>query len=471
MKKADHPFDVLPVKSKGLGIQAKKDLVAGEPILTEQPLSHVLSRERRGLNCDFCLQDNTTLLKCCQCKFLYYCGVKCQRKDWALHKAECKCLQKVQPKRPPDICLLAARFLTKLCSNKTEPAVRARKLKQVKDYQKAVTDNEQVIDPKRKEMLFTFAFVLDQFTDKQTYEDLDLKPAHNFGLLSWLSCNCFTILNAEMTSIGIGIYNDASLINHSCKPNCIAVFDSTKISIRPVRPISQSEEIVISYIECLETTEERQRELLERYFFKCQCARCQESLANGSDSVITKCSNCSKEDAICTCGFLDSPNDYSKTIKKAQTTLRSALAECKASANVATFHHLQSSMESALKFMPCENNTLIGQCYEALFDACIQLQKWQLAIEYGLVVLEIYLSYYEELHPLTGIHLFKLGKIELFRDNLQDGIKYLQRAQKILHVTHGKRHKLTFELESMLTHAIREINERNNYKALKDSSV
>lgn len=44
--------------------------------------------------------------------------------------------------------------------------------------------------------------------------------------------NTFNILDAEMQSIGSGLYLAASVIDHSCAPNAVAVFEGTKIYIR-----------------------------------------------------------------------------------------------------------------------------------------------------------------------------------------------------------------------------------------------
>lgn len=41
-----------------------------------------------------------------------------------------------------------------------------------------------------------------------------------------------------MISIGTGIYLAASIIDHSCDPNAVAVFKNTQIFIRNTKPMS-----------------------------------------------------------------------------------------------------------------------------------------------------------------------------------------------------------------------------------------
>lgn len=51
------------------------------------------------------------------------------------------------------------------------------------------------------------------------------------GIFGRMSVNSFNILDTDMTSLGVGIYLGPSVIDHSCKPNAIAVFEGTKIII------------------------------------------------------------------------------------------------------------------------------------------------------------------------------------------------------------------------------------------------
>lgn len=44
--------------------------------------------------------------------------------------------------------------------------------------------------------------------------------------------NSFNILNQEMQSLGTGMYLGASVIDHSCTPNAVAVFEGTVLYIR-----------------------------------------------------------------------------------------------------------------------------------------------------------------------------------------------------------------------------------------------
>ena len=66
-----------------------------------------------------------------------------------------------------------------------------------------------------------------------------------------------------------------SRINHSCCPNAAYFFkpDGTVI-VRSMRVIRPGEQLTISYTDLLQTLDERQQSLMQRYAFACDCARC-----------------------------------------------------------------------------------------------------------------------------------------------------------------------------------------------------
>ncbi|XP_031408035.1 histone-lysine N-methyltransferase SMYD3-like [Meleagris gallopavo] len=91
-----------------------------------------------------------------------------------------------------------------------------------------------------------------------------------------VTCNCFTISNGEMQDVGVGLYPSMSLLNHSCDPNCVIIFEGYQLLLRSVREIQIGEELTVSYIESLMPTSERQEQLKRQYCFECDCCLCQD---------------------------------------------------------------------------------------------------------------------------------------------------------------------------------------------------
>ncbi|XP_049819240.1 SET and MYND domain-containing protein 4 isoform X2 [Aethina tumida] len=75
---------------------------------------------------------------------------------------------------------------------------------------------------------------------------------------------------------GQAICPTISMMNHSCKANCIIIVFSDSIVVKSIRDIKKNEELTIHYMEVnpFLTTEFRQLVTKELHFFECKCERC-----------------------------------------------------------------------------------------------------------------------------------------------------------------------------------------------------
>lgn len=55
--------------------------------------------------------------------------------------------------------------------------------------------------------------------------------------------NAFNILDEDMANAGMGIYLGASVVDHSFKPNAVATFEGTKISITLIDDIPDIKQV------------------------------------------------------------------------------------------------------------------------------------------------------------------------------------------------------------------------------------
>lgn len=62
-----------------------------------------------------------------------------------------------------------------------------------------------------------------------------------------------------------------SLMNHSCDPNVVTVFEGSRLSVRSLRPIHAGEELLQCYTDETCDVLLRRKKLLEQYHFLCQC--------------------------------------------------------------------------------------------------------------------------------------------------------------------------------------------------------
>ena len=96
-----------------------------------------------------------------------------------------------------------------------------------------------------------------------------------------LEVNAFGISDKTLLRAGTGLYWPTNLINHSCRPNCVAVFSGRRQYIVPCRAIAEREELTISYIDQgVEDVESRKLTLSQEYYFECCCSRCNQDETN-----------------------------------------------------------------------------------------------------------------------------------------------------------------------------------------------
>ncbi|XP_041420384.1 histone-lysine N-methyltransferase SMYD3-like [Xenopus laevis] len=81
---------------------------------------------------------------------------------------------------------------------------------------------------------------------KEKIQDISQLPP-GFQVLEYfgkVTCNSFTISDGEMQDVGVGLYPSLSLLNHSCDPNCMIVFEGTCLLLCTVKEIPKGEEVM-----------------------------------------------------------------------------------------------------------------------------------------------------------------------------------------------------------------------------------
>ncbi|XP_059572114.1 histone-lysine N-methyltransferase SMYD3 isoform X1 [Alligator mississippiensis] len=448
---------------RGCGLRARRRLQPGELLYRAQPFAAIAASPQRGRLCERCLRRNEDLLRCSQCKIARYCGKRCQKEDWQDHKRECKCLKSIEPNIPPDSVRLVGRIVFKLLR---ESACPSEKLYTLADLQ----SNIEKLSEEMKEGLGHLAQTLQLYLKAEVQDASQLSPAidifqifakvstcylllsayfwsccssWNTFLLdsycscipgqatvllhSWrfsltdfikVTCNCFTISNGEMQDVGVGLYPSMSLLNHSCDPNCVIVFEGYQLLLHSVREIQIGEELTISYIESLMPSNERQKQLKRQYCFECDCLQCQtqnkdadmlageEQVWNESRDAVTKVKN------------LKSPEEWEQVLVTCQTLLNN------------NADRLPDTNIYQLKLLDCA------------MDACINLGLWEQALHYGNRTLEPYRFYYPSFHPLRAVQMMRVAKLQCSQDMFHQALETLKQAYNIMKVTHGMDHSL-----------------------------
>uniref|UniRef100_A0A3Q3VLM1 [histone H3]-lysine(4) N-trimethyltransferase n=1 Tax=Mola mola TaxID=94237 RepID=A0A3Q3VLM1_MOLML len=351
---------------KGNGLRATANIQRGELVYSAEPLASCVSNKlaRDVLTLVFLFRCET-LLRCSQCKMARYCGTTCQKQAWSGHKRECKCLQSLLPRYPTDSVRLAARLIFT-----------------VSEAHYLSSASEQ-----KKQGLSQLASMLELYLQQELLQESKsaLPPScrEPLSLMAKVTCNCFTISDGELQEIGVGLYPSLSLLNHDCRPNCVMVFEGTKLRLRAVRDISPDEELTISYIETLSLTEYRQRQLQDH---------CSHLLSTVGDEV------------------------------------------------------------------PEENLYKLRMTDMAL-DASIHLGHWKEAVGYGQKTLPVYRMYYPDPHPVHGVQLMRVGKLQHYLAHIDEALDSFKQAYQIIKLTHGDQHPITTDLLMKMEECRTEMNQ------------
>ncbi|XP_035420640.2 histone-lysine N-methyltransferase SMYD3 isoform X4 [Cygnus atratus] len=233
-----------------------------------------------------------------------------------------------------------------------------------------------------------------------------------------VTCNCFTISNGEMQDVGVGLYPSMSLLNHSCDPNCVIVFEGYQLLLRSVREIQIGEELTISYIESLMPTSERQKQLMRQYCFECDCHLCQDQEKDAEKLAGEECAWKEVKDAVNEVRYPKSKEEWEQVLARCQSLLSSNTGP------------LPDTNIYQLKMLDCA------------MDACINLEAWEQALCYGSRTLGPYRLYYPGFHPLRAVQLMRVGKLQYSQDMFPQALETLKQAYKIMKVTHGTDHSL-----------------------------
>ncbi|CAG8608811.1 15820_t:CDS:10 [Funneliformis caledonium] len=416
IKSANKRLEIRMSDQSGRGLFALQNISPGALVMEDIPYSAVVDDANFFTTCSHCFMKGGKLSCCSACKLIHYCSKECQSNDWSNHQHECKVFVKVQRKPPTSIRLLCRILMRRM----SDPA----SFKEIENLQ----SNRHLF---KQEQIETFAQISMVIRDCVPKDAL-LSASELIELFCRFTENSFSILDGEMIPNGVAVYPNASLINHSCRPNCIIVFEKSKMMVRCIEPIVIGQEITINYTDLSQSGEERRKELQDRYFFLCRCELCEyyKKLHYDVADVEKKLSIAIEL--------------YDKGSNLRDRDDRQAI----------TFFEQSFNIQNEL--LHKANYYLMRTC-KSMVEIYCNLRDWKHALIHSFELIESYRILYSKLHPLLGIQLYSTARIYLsFNDNEID-IKYLEKieeslreALKILEITHGFKHPLTKMVEMNL---------------------
>ncbi|BBN09598.1 [histone H3]-lysine4/36 N-trimethyltransferase SMYD [Marchantia polymorpha subsp. ruderalis] len=473
----DHGLKVTVVDTKGRCLVADRDFSPGEIVLDQEPYSSVLDAESKSLRCDACFRCSENLQRCSACKSVSYCCTSCQRKEWKLHKSECQMMVKLsqaKQKLPPPSLRLIVRLVIK------------RRLQASNVFPRTNVDNFEIVEAlpthfseTGEERLVLYAQMSNLVKAIVTPLEVDLKETCE--LFCRIACNAHTICDDEFRPVGTGLYPVVSIINHSCAPNSVLLFDGRRAIVRAIQKIDRGTEVTLSYVELAGSTKTRQKALKEQYYFSCHCTRCmnaETTEGTREDSILEgyKCSNEQCDGAViqerdqpyfrCILCGLTHDGDKFKRLESMATKLTEEANAAVKSGNDARARSIFEQTEAIQTTLYHRYSVHLMRTRDGLLKVCMSLKDWNAALKYCHLTLPAYERSYSMKSPLVGLQYYTLGKLQWFLgDSLEEisGVEVLNRAKEILSITHGSSSKLVQELSSMLL----EVNMEAAYRVQK----
>jgi SET and MYND domain-containing protein len=310
-----------------------------------------------------------------------------------------------------------------------------------------------------KEDVATLMFGVQSLSDAS--DSVTIQRAH--AILCKALCNTFTLHSAALDPIGAGLYVGLapdlclkivpSLLNHSCQPNCVAVFEGTTLGVRTIAPVEPGDQLLISYVDVLGGQEERSQALQRSYCFQCQCRRCLTELDPDSPFHTMYASVDGRSDAElkeATKVGLDSLKTSEEIRRKGDHDLMVSECESSLSRQAEVLHPW---------------HWLTVRALQQLVYASIAVGDWERAVEAGRKLTEPLQRYLPQYHPVLAIHWLRQGK--LFRvsgstDHLTRSLHHLTQAVRQLRVVYGPGHATTLEAQLMLQDSELELRTRHS---------
>lgn len=410
---------------KGRALRVTRPFKVGELLFSCPAYSFVLSVKERGCCCEYCFTRTEGLARCGKCKKAFYCNVKCQKGDWSMHKLECSAMNAFQENWcPSETSRLVARILAKKKMQRDQCA--SEKMMLIGEMQSHVEDE----DNERKERTEADIAGLHRFYSKHL-EFPDHKDL--LKLFSQVACNGFTIEDDELSHIGTAVYPDVALVNHSCLPSVIVTYNGTSAEIRAVQDMKPGDEVLISYIDLLYPTDDRNNRLRDFYYFTCDCLECKNKSKDKAKLKVRK-----QSDPI-------EPQVINNMVRYARKTIR----EFRELKHVKTPSELLEMCEQSLEEMGAvfddSNVYMLHMMYQAM-GVCIYMQDADGAISYGEKILKPFSILYPPYSLNVSSMYLKMGRIYMQVDRRPAGISALKKAIAIMEVAHGKDHHYLTQL-------------------------
>nr|XP_047904256.1 histone-lysine N-methyltransferase SMYD1 [Anser cygnoides] len=396
--------EVFTSEGKGRGLKAQKEFLPGDVIFAEPAYAAVVFDSLTHVICHTCFKRQERLHRCGQCKFAYYCDRTCQRAAWLNHKNECSAIKR-HGKAPTE-------------NIRWELAPRAGA------HQQAWGWWERMGRP--------------------------LGESQSHRIFGVINCNAFTLSDQRgLQAVGVGIFPNLCQANHDCWPNCTVIFNNgnheavrsmfhtqMRIELRALSKISPGDELTVSYVDFLNVSEERRRQLKKQYYFDCTCEHCKKQIKD--DLMLAVKEGDHKPSAETVKEVIQFSKDTLEKINKARLE--------------GVYHEVVKLCRDCLKKQEPvlgDTNLYLLRILSIASEVLSYLQMFEEAADYAKRMVDGYMKIYHPNNAQLGMAVMRAGVTHWHAGLIEAGHGMICKAYAILLITHGPSHPITKDLEVM----------------------
>ncbi|XP_036607037.1 histone-lysine N-methyltransferase SMYD1 isoform X2 [Trichosurus vulpecula] len=418
--------EVFTSEGKGRGLKTTKELWAADVVFAEPAYSAVVFDSFTQVVCHTCFKRQEKLQRCGQCKFAHYCDRTCQKDAWLNHKNECAAIKK-HGKPPSENIRLAARIMWRIEREGT--GLTEGCLVSVDDLQNHV---DNFGEEEQKDLRMDVDSFLN-FWPPQSQQFSMQYISHIFGVIN---CNAFTLSDQRgLQAVGVGIFPNLCLVNHDCWPNCTVIFNNGKIELRALGKISEGEELTVSYVDFLNISQERKKQLKKQYYFDCTCEHCVKGIKDDLFQAV-------KED----------PKPSQDVVKEVTQFSKDTLEKIDKARSEGLYHEVVKLCRECLQKQEpvlADTNIHVLRILSIASEVLSYLQSFQEASDYAKRMVDGYMKLYHPNNAQLGMAMMRAGLTHWHAGLIEAGHGMICKAYAILLVTHGPSHPITKDLEAM----------------------
>ncbi|XP_001379366.1 histone-lysine N-methyltransferase SMYD1 isoform X1 [Monodelphis domestica] len=431
--------EVFTSEGKGRGLKATKEFWAADVIFAERAYSAVVFDSFTQVVCHTCFKRQEKLQRCGQCKFAHYCDRTCQKDAWLNHKHECAAIKK-HGKPPSENIRLAARIMWRIEREGT--GLTEGCLVSVDDLQNHV---DNFGEEEQKDLRVDVDSFLN-FWPAQSQQFSMQYISHIFGVIN---CNAFTLSDQRgLQAVGVGIFPNLCLVNHDCWPNCTVIFNNgnheavksmfhtqMRIELRALGKISEGEELTVSYVDFLNVSQERKKQLKKQYYFDCTCEHCEKGIKDDLFLAV-------KAD----------PKPSQDVVKEVTQFSKETLEKIDKARSEGLYHEVVKLCRECLQKQEpvlADTNIHVLRILSIASEVLSYLQSFHEASDYAKRMVDGYMKLYHPNNAQLGMAVMRAGLTHWHAGLIEAGHGMICKAYAILLVTHGPTHPITKDLEAM----------------------